>query len=704
MVIPAPVCRILAVISTLALLSAIPVAALVFDRDISARLLAFTCGFLVPFAATGLYAFWRRPDLPVARLLLTAGSLWALFASGDLLLRAILEQDPDRQGLWIANLILVGVGCAAFSVALTLLALFPDGRYQRAYERRLIRAVWCLQVVVPVLAALLTPRFHVAYDASTPEISNPVAVAGPEALEKLPELLFSILATSFLPVGIALLAVRYRRLSTEQRSQVRWLLWVCIVGLLAGIGLALLSARRSGLVDVAYLIVGYGFLALVPVAILVAIFRHRLLDVDVLIRKSLVYGTLWLLIVVVYVLAAAALGIAVGGQVPVTVAILLTVIATLAFQPARRRLERLANRWVFGEPTSRYDLLAAFGADLERTLSLDELLPRLAATVQRGLDANWARISVTQGWGEDAVLVPRAAAGIDPRIGAEPTLSSRLLVADANMPVGMIECGPRREGKYSDQDRSLLETLARQAALAVRNAGLAAELSTRLDEIRIQADELTASRSRIVHAQETERRRIERNIHDGVQQELVALIAGLRLARNQLERDPGAAGPTLAGLQTTVTATLDDLRNLAQGIHPAVLSDKGLLAALEARARAAPVTIAITADPVTRQLRFDDDVEGAAYFFACEALANALKHAHADSVELKVHHDHGWLSIDVSDDGIGFEPLGTPRRGLANLEDRAAALGGRFQLESRPGAGTKVRCRLPAPIREAAHV
>lgn len=582
MVIPAPVCRILAVISTLALLSAIPVAALVFDRDISARLLAFTCGFLVPFAATGLYAFWRRPDLPVARLLLAAGSLWALFASGDLILRAVLEQDPDRQGFWIANLVLIGVGCAAFSVALTLLALFPDGRYQRAYERRLIRAVWGLQVVVPVLAALLSPRFHVAYDGSTPEISNPVAVAA--ALEKLPELLFSILATSFLPVGIGLLAVRYRRLGTEQRSQVRWLLWVCIVGLLAGIGLALLAARRSGLVDIAYLIVGYGFLALVPVAILVAIFRHRLLDVDVLIRKSLVYGTLWLLIVVVYVLAAAALGIAVGGQVPVTVAILLTVVATLAFQPARRRLERLANRWVFGEPTSRYELLAAFGADLERTLSLDELLPRLAGTVQRGLDASWARISVMQG--EDAVLVPRATAGIEPLTGAAPTLSSRLLVADANTPVGVIECGPRREGKYSDQDRSLLETLSRQAALAVRNAGLAAELSTRLDEIRIQADELAASRSRIVHAQETERRRIERNIHDGVQQELVALIAGLRLARNQLERDPGAAGPTLAGLQTTVTATLDDLRNLAQGIHPAVLSDKGLLAALEARASA----------------------------------------------------------------------------------------------------------------------
>ncbi|TDO33273.1 histidine kinase-like protein [Kribbella sp. VKM Ac-2527] len=703
MLIPAPVCRFLAVVSVLALLSAPPVAALL-GRGISAQQFAFTGGFLVPFAATGLYAFWRRPDLPVARLLLTAGSLWALFASGDFLLRAVLEQDPDAPGLWIANLVLLGVGCACFAVALTLLALFPDGRYQRAYERRFIRPLWSLPVAVPLLAALLTPRFHLAYDRSTPEIPNPAAILDGVGLEKVPEGLFSGLATSFLPVGVALLALRYRRLGAEQRAQVRWLLWVCIVGLMVGIGLAVLSARGSGLVDIVFMIVGYGFLALVPVAILIAILRYRLLNVDVLIRKSLVYGTLWLLIVAVYVLAAAALGVAVGGQLPVSVAILLTVVATLAFQPARRRLEQLANRWVFGEPTNRYELLAAFGADLERTLSLDELLPRLAGTVQRGLDASWARISVTQGSDGDAVLVPRAAAGIEPDARAEPTLSSRLHVADSNTAVGVIECGPRREGKYSDQDRSLLETLARQAALAVRNAGLASELSARLDEIRIHADELAASRSRIVHAQETERRRIERNIHDGAQQELVALIASLRLARNQLERDPVSAGATLAGLQEAVIATLNDLRNLAQGIHPAVLSDKGLLAALEARARTAQVAVAISADPAARRLRFDDDVEGAAYFFACEALVNALKHGRADSIELTVTHDQGWLSVEVSDDGVGFEPATTPKRGLANLGDRAAALGGHFHLESEPGRGTTVRCALPAPIREAAHV
>ena len=704
MLIPALVCRLLAVAGAVALLSALPVAAFALGQDVTGQQIAFTGGFLVPFYATGLYAFWRRADLPVARLLLTAASLWVLFASGDVLLRAVVERDPNAPAIWLANLVHLGLGCCAFAASLTLLALFPDGRYRNSHERWVVRPVWALPIAVPVFAAISTPRLHVAYDSATPELTNPLAVSGLDGLQSVPEVMFSVLASAFVPVGVVLLAWRYRRLGAEQRAQVRWLLWVCVVGLMVGVGLAILAARGSGVVDVVFVIVGHGFLTLFPVAILVAVLRYRLLDVDVLIRKSLVYGILWLLIVMAYVLAAATFGVAVGGQVPVALAILLTVVATLVFQPARRRLEKLANRWVFGERTSRYELLAGFGAELERTLSLDELLPRLAETVQRGLDASWTRISLATGPRENSVLMPRATAGTAPEAAAEPVLTSRLLVAGADSPVGVIECGPRLDGGYTDQDRSLLETLARQAALAVRNAGLASELSARLDEIRIQAGELAASRARIVHAQEAERRRIERNIHDGVQQELVALIASLRLARNQLDLDPTAAGATLAGLQEAVRVTLDDLRNLAQGIHPAVLTDRGLLPALEARTRTAPIPVALDADPALRRMRFDDDVEGAAYFVACEALANALKHARADRIEFVVRHDRGRLSIQVHDDGAGFDPRDTPRRGLADLEDRVAALGGSLVIETVPGHGTTVRCELRAAAREAADV
>jgi signal transduction histidine kinase len=703
MLIGARVCLVLAIAAAAMLVAGLPSAAFALDYGVSAQHLAFTCGFLIPLYATGCFAFWRRPDLSVARLLLAASSAWVLFSVGDLLLRALLEQGHD-DGVWAANLALTGIGCASFVFTLGLLGLFPDGRYHAAHERRFVRAAVAVAVAVPLLAALTVPDSHIAFDSSTPSVSNPIALSGLEGLEGLPQALFSILATGFVPLGLGLLLFRYRTLGPEQRSQVRWLLWVSLVGAMVAAGLALLADRAGGAIDTVAVVGGYAFLALVPVAIVTAILRYRLLDVDVLIRKSIVYGSLWLLIVIAYVIAAAALGIAAGDQLPVTLAILLTVLATLVFQPARRRLEQLANRWVFGKRTSRYELLADFGEELERTLSLDELLPRLAETAQRGLGASWARIALHLGSGENAVRVPRAAVGIDLHAEAEASLSSPLLVAGSDEPVGVIECGPRLEGDYRDKDRSLLETLARQAALAVRNAALASELSARIDEIRVQADELAASRARIVHAQESERRRIERNIHDGVQQELVALIASLRLARNQLARDPDAAAATLAELQDEASVALDDLRNLAQGIHPAILSDKGLLPAIEARVRSAPVAITVSADPASRQLRLDDDVEGAAYFVACEALANALKHARADSVEIRVGHDQGWLRLEVQDQGSGFSPLDTPRRGLANLEDRIAALGGRLTIESEPSRGTTVVCELRAPAKEAARV
>ena len=270
--------------------------------------------------------------------------------------------------------------------------------------------------------------------------------------------------------------------------------------------------------------------------------------------------------------------------------------------------------------------------------------------------------------------------------------------------MGTIECGPRLEGTYAEADRLLLENLARQAGLAIENAGLATELATRLEEIRRQAAELAASRARIVHAQEAERRRIERNIHDGVQQTLVALIAKLRLARNQLERGGDAARATLGELQDDTRLVLEDLRQLAQGIHPSVLSDSGLLAAIETRAGVAPIEVRVRADARSRRSRFADEIEGAAYFVASEGLANALKHAGARRVEISLSCQDELLTVSVTDNGTGFEVSETSRRGLANLEDRVAALGGTLRVHREQAGGTTLRCVLPAEAREPAGV
>jgi signal transduction histidine kinase len=467
-----------------------------------------------------------------------------------------------------------------------------------------------------------------------------------------------------------------------------------VVGVALAASLIVLSATVSGAIEPAVIVVASVFFALLPLSVLVAILRHRLLDVDQLIRRSIVYGGLWLLIAAAYIGVAAAFGIAAGERLPVTVAVLLTVIATLVFQPARRRLERLADRWVFGERLSGAELLSRFGATLEETFDPGELSQRLAEAVRRGIRVRWARVLVHRPANGERLLDPQAAAGISRDSDAPPAAS--VPMSHAGEPIGVIEVGPKEDGELGEDDHELLATLARQAAIAIRNANLASELSISLEEIRHQADELAASRERIVQAQDAERRRIERNIHDGVQQELVALIAKLRLARNQLGRDPGVAHGTLSELQEEAAHVLDDLRELARGIHPSVLTDRGLVEAIEARAARLPLDARVEVSSEARATRFTDEIEGAAYFVASEALANVLKHASATRVEVRVLIEGKSLVVEVQDDGAGFEPAEAEGSGLGNLHDRLEALGGRLVIASRRGRGTRITARLPA--------
>lgn len=253
--------------------------------------------------------------------------------------------------------------------------------------------------------------------------------------------------------------------------------------------------------------------------------------------------------------------------------------------------------------------------------------------------------------------------------------------------LGTIECGPKQSG-YEPGDRELLTTLAGQAATAIANVQLTAELAERLDE-------LERSRARIVAAQDAERRRIERNIHDGVQQQVVALMMKLRLARNQVGRGERTPEDALTELQGDVKELLTDLRELAHGIHPPVLSDGGLIAAVEARTARLPFHVHLTASPGLRTRRFSEDVEGAAYFVICEALTNVVKHAGAAETEVELSAIDGHLFVRIHDDGKGFATGGPSGAGLTNLRDRVEALGGTFDINTRPGRGTNVLAELP---------
>jgi signal transduction histidine kinase len=260
------------------------------------------------------------------------------------------------------------------------------------------------------------------------------------------------------------------------------------------------------------------------------------------------------------------------------------------------------------------------GDTIEDAHDTSQLGTNLVRTVVDSLELEWARMSLSAEAGGPSC--PVAAFGVGEDDPAVPDLVVPL--TDGGETFGLFECGPKRAGELTKADEVLLAAVARQAALAVRSVRLASELESRLAELGRQAEELSASRSRLVQAQMVERHRIERNIHDGVQQEIIASIATIRLARNQLARDPDRAEATLASLQDHTRRMLENLRELSRGIHPPVLTHHGLVEALRTQAGMLPIDIHVDVAPDIRESRFPDEVEEAAYYVASEGLTNVL--------------------------------------------------------------------------------
>ncbi len=654
---------LLLLLGTAALVAMVPVTLV---QGTASKELPWVAGIGI-FVAMAALVWRRRPQRAVARWFAVSAGLVALVQSLDGLVLHLGATQPAARVAWV---VLVNhLVMAAASIALVhLLGLFPDHRIERAYERRLVRALWWL-LALPVLAFVASPTLVVPSYHQSPTLANPYQL---EVLAPLGEPAAAALAglQGIFVLGAVLLVPRYRRGDADRRRRIRWLLIPALFA--AGVAVADLVAWRlfadgppGPAAELTLTVLWIGAVASLPVAIAIALLRPDLLDVDRVIRRSLVYGVLWVLIAAVYVAAAAALGVAAGQRLPLGLAIGLTVLATLLFQPARRRLERAADRWVFGTRTDPTRLVARLGADLEGTVELESLLPRMADTLQEGLGLTWARVR----------LEPLAPPADDQRV---PALTVPITLDGAQL--GVVECGPKVVGELSEDDEVVVATLARQAALAVRNVRLTAELER--------------SRARLVRAQETERRRLERNLHDGVQQDLVALLGHTARVRSELGRDVAAGRAALDELQDGLTHVLAELRDLARGIHPSVLTDRGLLEAVEALAARSAVPVTVRADPTLRGARFAEEIEGAGYFTVAEALANVGKHAHASRIDVRLVHTAGALEITVRDDGAGFDVATTVGEGLTNLAERLAALGGRLNVDAARGTGTTLTARL----------
>jgi signal transduction histidine kinase len=648
--------------------------------------------WFVPFAvafAGGVVAFRAQPANLAARRLLLFGVLGVVWMACNYVV--VLAYDGPHENSWFvpANLVLQILGLAMVTALVALLAVFPDGS-QGTTEKRVVRALAVLALAVPVVLLLASPEVVPAWifdwNDQTDRLAAPEGVHSAlhvGALDWLAPPLSGYLdaALGLLPlIGVAIAALRYRGLTAAGRVQMKWPLSATLV--LASLPLGDLLVSSGALPGVVGDLIQINALSVLPLAITIGLVRPQLFDIEGVVRRAGAFLLLWTLVGGVYAGIAAALGVALGGE-NLQVAVAVAIVATLLFEPARRALARRAARFAGGEAVSGEELMRRLGEALEHTLDTEELGRTIAATAREGLGARWVRLRIEGG--------PDLVDGAVPRAGELPALTATL--AASGRRIGVIECGASAIGRVYAREHDLLDTLARQAGLALWNARLAEELGARLDE-------LSASRARIVEAEERARRRIERDIHDGSQQEIAALIARIGLARNQMRRDPSLALDTLEDLQSEARQALENLRELALGIHPSVLSDRGIVEAIEARAARLPLGVTLECEPGLRRVRFEEAVEGAVWFLVSECFANTLKHAGAERAIVRLERVSGTLVVEVSDDGRGFDAAGGD--GLAGLKDRVAALDGRLEVESAPGVGTLVRASLPARERALA--
>jgi signal transduction histidine kinase len=577
--------------------------------------------------------------------------------------------------------------------------IFPTGGLPSLRWRPVAIAV-AVAIAITLVAFIVTPR-QIALPAPggvSLRFPNPFGIPGlrNDVLGTISGL--GIVSALAFVAAAAALVVRYRSGVPELRQQIKWVAFAAgaEVALQVALTIALVTEGNDAPVTT---VIGLAsaLLALIgiPVAITIAILKHGLYQIDVIINRTVVYGLLAAAVTGVYIVIVAGIGALAGyGGGPVLTIGAAVVIAVL-FQPLRRRAQRVANRVVYGERATPYQVLSEFADAMARTLPLEEQLDRMVSLLASGTGATgvevWIRIGSTL---RAAVIWPHSASRPSPRTVARDDDLSGFADVTAAFPVrqddetlGVVALYKPKNEPLSPAETALAQHVASQAALVVRNVRLDAELRNTIDELR-------ASRRRLVEAQDSERRKIERNLHDGAQQQLVALGVQLGLLERFARDVPGAENVTgaIPGLQQMLHDALDDLRDLARGIYPPLLADRGLAAALEAQARKASVPTTVEADGIGR---YDQQVEATVYFCALEALQNVAKYAGATSAVVRLAEADGWLTFQIRDDGRGFE-LGTATgSGLQGMADRLDAIGGTLEVDSGPGTGTVIRGLIP---------
>jgi signal transduction histidine kinase len=643
----------------------------------------FPIGLLVQVGFGALIAV-RRPRHPVGWLLLASATAFLVdqgliqnFVIYAIQIRHRAIPGGDLVGSFEQMMWVPGIA----PIAIFLPLVFPTGKLLSRRWRPVVWVALATMILVFVGNGLVPNQDATNYIKGVHPLTLPapysaIAEALTAAIVLLP---LCVLA------GITSLVLRYRRGSPDERHQIKWML---VASAFYGVGYAGSFVPSAFGIKVPILqtidVVG---IILVPVAAAIAVLKYRLYDIDIVISRTLVYGALAVFITAVYVAIVVGIGTLVGsgGQPNLILSIVATAIVAVAFQPVRERVQRVANRLVYGKRATPYEVLSQFSERVAETYAADaeraEVWLRTATLLRPA--ATWPE---SNGVTEEPVRLSGDDLPLLPGDEAVPVRHQGELL-------GALTVSKRQGESLTPIEHKLLDDLAHQAGLVLKNVGLTAELRQRLEDLR-------ASRQRLVAAQDQERRRLERNLHDGAQQNLVALKVKLGLAENIAEKDPAKAQVLIAQLKDDADEALETLRDLARGIYPPLLADKGLVAALESQARKAPVPIDIQVDGIER---YSQDVEAAIYFCCLEALQNVAKYAGASTVEIRLRSADGRVSCQISDNGQGFDMAATPRgSGLQNMADRMEALGGSVEVQSSIGSGTSVTASLPLRVLELA--
>ena len=624
------------------------------------------------YPTVGAFVVSRRPDNAIGWLFCGVGLVTSVQCFADSYATYALSAYPEPStgtgvvawlSQWVAFPVIMPVGAVLFLV-------FPDGRLPSQRWRVVVWVAAAGGVLLAMGDALMPGPLYLH-----PDVNNPFGVDGSigwvpaRRMWEACALVGIVLLLGSCLVSAVALVLRLRRAGRVERQQIKWFASAAVL-MVVGFTVAFWT-QWGGVNNVAYFAGLFGFLML-PVAAAIAILRYRLWDIDLIVRRALVYGLLTAAVVGVYALSVGALGALFQASGGLLVSLLATGLVAVAFQPMRAGLQRGVNRLLYGERDDPYAVLSRLGRRLEDTLAPEEAIKTVAQMVAQALKLPYAAIKL----GRDGVWETVAEHGT-------PTPEPFVLpLRSGAETVGQIVLAPRAPGEaLTRADLRLLEDLARQVGIAAR-------------AVRLTAD-LKRSRERLVAAREEERRRLRRDLHDGLGPQLAALALKLDAARNLMPHEPEAAGALLLELKAQTKDTVSEVRRLVYDLRPSALDDLGLVLAV--REQAARYGPAFSVETPDEPPPLPAAVEVAAYRISLEAMTNAARHSRARRCRVRILADERELRLEVSDDGVGMDAHHRPGVGLSSMRERAAEIGGTLAVESAPGRGTRVVARLPLP-------